>query len=79
MMRASIDHFDAAVEHGGCVISAERSVILSLVKTTTESGDAATFYVTKPPIRRHHGVVLDPGTPETSLCRGSFGRRTAED
>jgi hypothetical protein len=47
-MRTSLGHFDAAVEHGGCVISAESNVVLSLVKKTTESGAAATYYVTKP-------------------------------
>ena len=30
------------------MISAERNVILSLVQKTTESGNAATYYVTKP-------------------------------
>jgi hypothetical protein len=47
-MRSSLDHFDAAVEAGGCVISAERSVIVSLVQETTRSGKSATYYVTKP-------------------------------
>jgi len=46
-MRSSLDHFDAAVEHGGSVLSAEGSVVLSMVKEATQSGYAATFYVTK--------------------------------
>ena len=47
MIRSSLDHFDAAVEYGGCVISCESSIIVTSVKKTIESGRAATFYVTK--------------------------------
>jgi hypothetical protein len=48
MMRSSLDHFDAAVEGGGCVISAERSVVLLMVQEAILSGKSATYYVTKP-------------------------------
>jgi hypothetical protein len=48
VLRSSLDHFDAAVEVGGCVIAAERSVIVSMVQETTRSGKSATFYLTKP-------------------------------
>jgi hypothetical protein len=61
MMRSTLDHFDAAVEHGGCVISAESSVVFSLVKETIESGNAATFYVTKP---QFDAIINSHWTPE---------------
>jgi hypothetical protein len=47
MIRSSLDHFDAAVEYGGSVISCESSIIVTSIKKTIESGRAATFYVTK--------------------------------
>jgi hypothetical protein len=54
-MRTSLGYFDAAVEHGGCVISAESNVVLSLVAKTTASGASATYYVTKP----QYDAVMD--------------------
>ena len=44
MIRSSLDYFDAAVEYGGSVISAESSIIVTLIKKTIESGRAATFF-----------------------------------
>lgn len=46
-MRTSIGYFDAVVEHGGCVISAEPEVVLSLVRRVSEKGQSATFYMAK--------------------------------
>src|SRR5262245_4943164 len=47
MMRTSLDQIDAVVEGGGCVISAERSAVLAVVKEAIKSGRSATFYLTQ--------------------------------
>src|SRR6266545_7055799 len=63
MMRSSLDHFDAAVEGGGSVISAERSVIVSLMQETIQSRKSATYYVTKP---QFDAIMYWYWTPERS-------------
>jgi ribosomal protein S27E len=62
MVRSSLDHVDAVVEGGGCVISGERSFIVSLVQEAVNSGKSATFYVTKP---QFEAIMKSYWTPET--------------
>lgn len=60
-MRSSLDHFDAAVEHGANVVSAERSVVVSMVRDVMDSGQSATFYVTQ---SQFNAIVEWYWTPE---------------
>jgi hypothetical protein len=62
MARSSLDHVDAVVEGGGCVISGDRSFIVSLVQEAVRSGKSATFYVTKP---QFEAIMKWYWTPET--------------
>ena len=79
MIRSSLDHFDAAVEYGGCAISCESSIIVTSVKKTIESGRAATFYVTKAQFDAIRQWYRTPERRKRLKVRKRLARRKAED